>query len=297
MQTTVQDAGRWGWQSLGVPVAGAMDWYSYRLANQLVGNGPDAAAMEVSFIGPELEFERAVTVAVAGAPFSILVDDEPLDMHRAHEIEEGGRVRFGARRGGARAYIAVRGGIAVPATLGSRSTHLLSAMGGFEGRALRAGDRLPIGVAVPGRRESAAVSAAPLEMPTGGARLRVLAGPHGEDCQPGALERLVGSRYHVGPQSDRMGYRLEGPDLASGVGDLISDATCAGAIQVPPSGQPIILMADRQTTGGYPIVAAVITADLPIAGQLSPGDWIEFECCDRQTALDALRVRQASLAQ
>ena len=292
MLTTVQDAGRWGWQSLGVPVAGPMDWYSYQLANRLVGNPPDAAALEVTAIGPELLFERPARVATSGAGFSIRLGDEALALDVAHEIEAGAGLRFGERRGGARGYLAVAGGIDVPLVLGSRSTHLLSAMGGRDGRALRAGDRLPVGVApadrvgVPGGRS--------FPMPAGGARVRILAGP-AEDGVETALRRLTGSRYLVGAESDRMGYRLEGPDVCERAGDLISEATVPGAIQIPPSGQPIVLMADRQPTGGYPTVASVITADQPIVGQLLPGDWIEFELCGRRTALEALRARAASL--
>lgn len=294
MLTTVQDAGRWGWQSLGVPVAGPMDWYSFRLANRLVGNRPDAAALEVTAIGPELLFERPAGIAVTGARFGVEVNGAPVGLDALHEVDAGAVLRFADRRGGARSYLAVTGGIEVPPVLGSRATHLVSAMGGCEGRQLRGGDRLPIGNVSGGPPPGP--TAGSLEMPAGGARVRILAGPYEPKADGAGMDRLSGSRYRILPQSDRMGYRLEGPVVAVHADDLISDATVPGGIQIPPSGQPILLMADRQTTGGYPIVATVISADLPIVGQLLPGDWIEFERCGRRAALEALRTRAASLA-
>jgi biotin-dependent carboxylase-like uncharacterized protein len=186
----------------------------------------------------------------------------------------------------------VDGGIAVPPVLGSRSTHMMSGLGGIEGRALRAGDRIPLGAPLqsfvtqrPGRQYHAGRDA----------RLRVMKGPQSDHFHPSALDTLQRTRFTISPQSDRMGYRLTGGSLpeAERSGEMMSDATVVGAVQVPPSGQPILLMADRQTTGGYPRIATVITADLPIAGQLAPGDWIEFTECTREHALDALRRQHA----
>lgn len=293
MLTTVQDLGRWGHQHVGVPVAGPMDWYSHRLANRLLGNNPDAACLEITLIGPELVADGDVQCAVTGAEFDLLVAGAPAPMYRPFHLRSGERLRFGTRRSGARATLAVRGGFALPTVLESRSTSLISRLGPFGGRALAAGDTLP--VAESGDAQSA-VDGLPLTMPNDGARLRVMAGPHHEAFTTAARTSLYTERFVVTPESNRMGYRLAGPSVGyAGTGNMLSDATPIGSLQVPPSGQPILLMADRQTTGGYPKIATVITADLPLAGQLAPGDWIEFLPCDRAAAIDALRAREAGL--
>jgi antagonist of KipI len=285
--TTVQDLGRRGYQGLGVPVAGPMDVYSHRLANRVVGNDPMAAALEITLLGPELEADGGVTCAVAGADIDVRVDDAPVPANRRFDVRPGSRIRFGARRRGARMTLAVRGGFDLPLTLGSRSTHLVSRMGPFGGRQLRAGDRLPLGTDV---QESAARILDPLDLPDGGAGVRVVPAVHRDRFTDAAWTTLTSSRFVVSPQSNRMGYRLEGPPLEHTRGaDILSEATPIGALQVPASGQPILLMADRQTTGGYTTIANVITADLPIAGQLAPGDWIAFTPCTHADALAALR--------
>jgi biotin-dependent carboxylase-like uncharacterized protein len=293
MLTTVQDSGRWGYQGVGVPVAGPMDWYSHALANRLVGNAAHAAALEVTLIGPELIVEGQVVCAVAGAEFEVTVDGTVVPAHQPFTAPNGSRVRVGARRAGARATLAARGGFDVPPTLGSRATHLVSRMGPFGGRALRAGDRLPIASA---DTQSFGGAGIPLDMPGQGTRVRVVPAAHRERFTAEAWRALTSARFTVTPQSDRMGYRLEGPVLAHVRGaDILSEAMPIGAIQVPASGQPILLMADRQTTGGYATIANVITADLPVAGQLAPGDWIEFSACTHADAIVALRARHASL--
>jgi antagonist of KipI len=292
MLTTVQDLGRQGYQSLGVPVAGPMDWYSHRLANQRVGNHRMAAALEVTLIGPELVAEGDIRVALAGADFELTVDGTGIDAREPFVVRSGSRLRFGERRTGTRASLAARGGFDVPATLGSRATHLVSAMGPF-GRALRAGDRLPVSNP---SEESAARQGRALPLPDRGARIRVVPAVHRDRFTDDAWRTLTSARFIVTPQSNRMGYRLDGPPLAHSRGaDMLSEAMPIGALQVPSSGQPILLMADRQTTGGYPTIANVITADLPIAGQLAPGDWIEFEPCSLDDALAALRAREAAI--
>jgi antagonist of KipI len=271
-----------------------MDEYSHVLANQLVGNAPEAATLEVTLMGPELEATADVTCAVAGAVFELNADGRDVPMHAAFVLRKGQRLRFGARAAGARASLAVRGGIDLPAIFGSRATNLISRMGPFDGRALKAGDELPI--ATMPAKDRGAAHAQPLPLPAGGAQLRVMAGPQKEWFTDEAYRTLFGSRYVITPASNRMGYRLEGPRLAHRRGaDILSDATPLGAIQVPASGQPILLMADRQTTGGYPKIAVVITADMPIAGQLAPGDWIEFLPCTRDAAIDALKQRHQGL--
>jgi antagonist of KipI len=295
MLSTVQDLGRWGSQAHGVPVAGPMDLYSHKAANLLVGNSEDAAAIEVTLIGPALSTDADVVCAVAGAHFELLIDGQHVAVHARFVLPAGRTLRFGNRLAGARATLAVRGGIDVPPLFGSRSTSIISRMGPFGGRPLAAGDVLTTGDDS-GANTSRATPLPP-RVPRGGARVRVVRGPHDDLFTPAARETLERARYVVTPQSNRMGYRLEGAPLRHmGSADILSDATPIGSLQVPSSGQPILLMADRQTTGGYAKIATVITADLPLAGQLAPGDWIEFSAVGRADALDALKRLDARLA-
>ncbi len=307
LQTTIQDRGRWGLQSSGVPVAGPMDPWSHRLANLLVGNSADAATLEVTLIGPDLQFDDDRWVAVVGAAFDIALDDRPVIGASPWRVRAGSRLRVGKRSRGARAYLAVAGGIDVPLVLGSRATHLASGLGGYEGRALIAGDRLRLGVA-PGdndendahrlrvaERAGMAPSGTAGGVPGGTSRVRVLPGPQRDRFDAEALDQLQSAPYRVAQDSNRMGFRLEGPALGH-VDDreMLSDATPHGVVQVPRSGQPILLMADRQTTGGYPKIATMISADAGRAGQLAPGDFIQFEICDERTALaELLRLERA----
>jgi biotin-dependent carboxylase-like uncharacterized protein len=293
MLTTVQDLGRWGHQHLGVPVAGPMDWYSHRLANAIVGNPEDAAALEITLVGPELVADVETVCAITGAEFEVTAGNRRVRSSEPFVLASGERLRFGHRVAGTRATLAVGGGFTVPPVLGSRSTSLTSRLGPFGGRALKAGDVLPVGRSGgirprhPGR---------PMVPSRGGARVRVVLGPHENHFTEGGRRVFELARYVVTPDSNRMGYRLEGTRLEYAQRqDLLSDATPVGSLQVPPSGCPILLMADRQTTGGYPRIATVITADLPVAGQLGPGDWIEFDVCSRFSAIDALRRREAAL--
>jgi antagonist of KipI len=295
MLTTVQDLGRRGYQGLGVPVSGPMDVYSHRLANLAVGNAPTAAALEITILGPELVADGDLVCAVAGAEIDVSVADALVAPNTPFAVPSGSRIRFGPRHRGARATLAVRGGFDVPATFGSRATHLVSRMGPFGGRALRAGDELPV-AALPDPSSPSSPSCLPLELPDGGATLRVLPAVHRDRFTDAAWDALVSARFTVTPQSNRMGYRLEGPALRHvGTADILSEAMPVGVIQVPASGQPILLMAECATTGGYATIANVITSDLPIAGQLAPGDWIEFAPCTRDEALTALRAREAAL--
>jgi KipI family sensor histidine kinase inhibitor len=295
--TTIQDSGRWRHQDRGVPVAGPMDWRACRLANALVGNAVDAAALEVTLVGPELRFEKPSVIAVTGADLSASLDGAPLALESPQACAGGSVLRFGERRSGTRAYIAVDGGIDVPRVLGSRATHVVSGLGGIDGRALVAGDRLPLGetrvTVIRGPKKSAPA----FRSAAGGARLRVMRGPQDDYFDESAFELLQRTRFTISPQSDRMGFRLiAGSERKAamcrpgpfGPGEMISDATFIGGLQIPPSGDPILLMADRQTTGGYPQIATVITADLPLAGQLAPGDWLEFTFCTRVEAITAL---------
>jgi antagonist of KipI len=307
MLTTIQDNGRWGFQSRGVPVAGPMDPYSHRVANALVGNTVDAATLEVTLLGPELEFDDERVVAVAGAEFELAVDGKTVTAGEPFIVRAGFRLQFGRRVHGSRSYVAVSGGIATPSVLGSRATHLISAMGGLGGRALKAGDRLPLGLVrskdvARGVSRGSSLSRAnakrdaSLRAEESPIRIRVLAGPQADYFSPDALERLQSASYVISGKSDRMGFRLDGPVLRHSRGaDIISDATPLGVLQVPASGQPILLMADRQTTGGYPKIATVITADLAVAGQLGPGDKISFSVCSRRDAMAALIAQEREL--
>lgn len=290
--TTVQDIGRWGHQSSGVPVAGPMDLYSHRLANRLAGNRDEEAALEVTIIGPDLRAVGDVLCAVTGAEFAVEVNGKSADTRKSFEVPDGATLRVGACVAGARAALAVRGGFDVPATLGSRATSVVSRMGPFGGRALVSGDELPVGTAV----EADCQAGQRLPLPTGGARLRVLMGPHDTRFHDDVVGRLLESRFVITQESNRMGYRLAGPILrSSGAAEVLSDATPFGSLQVTGSGQPILLMADRQTTGGYPRIATVISADLPVAAQLAPGNWIEFVACAQDEAIAALRLQEANL--
>jgi biotin-dependent carboxylase-like uncharacterized protein len=294
--TTIQDRGRWGLQARGVSVAGPMDPRAHRVANALVGNPPDAATLEITLVGPELELQgdRERAMAVAGAQFELTLNGAAAPMNLPFVAREGGRLKFNRRLRGARAYLAVDGGIAVPAVFGSRSTHLPSRVGGLDGRVLRAGDTLPLGPA--GRRADAG-KPAPLAdlvtLPATTPRIRVLAGPDSERFHDSAVDVLQAASYTVGHDSNRMGYRLQGPPLRHSRGaDIISDVTPLGTLQVPASGLPILLMADRQVTGGYPRIATVITADIGVVGQLAPGDSIAFALCEPREAVSALIAQE-----
>jgi antagonist of KipI len=295
LQTTVQDLGRRGYQAYGVPVAGPMDPFAHRRANALVGNSREAATLEIAFVGPELVFEDERVVATAGAMFALTVESHGVPHDQPFVVRAGARLRFGARAGGVRAYLAVGGGFDVPVVMGSRSTYLDARMGGHHGRTLMAGDRLRLGDAR--RNATAARRTLVREFPPGGGtRVRVLPGPHADRFAGDGLEVLQAQPYEITADSNRMGFRLRGAPLTHTRGaDLISESTTWGGLQVPASGQPILLMADRQTTGGYPIVATVITADLSVAAQAAPGDSLRFAICSRAEALSALLAAEREL--
>jgi antagonist of KipI len=263
------------------------------LGNQRLGNADDDAALEITLTGPELVADDEVACVVTGAEFDVTAGGRRTRAGEPFVVRGGERIHFGVRLSGARAVLAVSGGIRVAPVFGSRATSLSSRMGPFGGRPLKVGDVLPVARTPYLTTRSAG---RPLQATTGGARVRVMLGPHQSRFPASSLRTFCSSRFVVTPESNRMGYRLAGPslDLAGGA-DILSDATPMGSVQVPASGHPILLMADRQTTGGYPKIATVITADLPLAGQLAPGDWIEFEPCSRATALEALRHRTAAL--
>lgn len=293
--TTVQDLGRYGAQQYGVNVGGAMDALALRLANLLVGNAETAAGLEITMLGPEIGFERPTLISVCGGDLAPTLNGRALPLWTTALAPAGGVLRFGPARLGCRAYLAAAGGVDVPVRMNSRSTNLRAGFGGWEGRALREGDRLPLGEpAAVGRRMEALLSGeaqadggvaagrwsvAPELVPAYGAQpeVRAVAGQELELFDADSVARFFGERYTVRAESDRMGYRLSGATLrlAEPV-ELVSSAVTFGTVQVPPDGQPIVLMADRQTTGGYPKIAQVVSADWPLLAQASLGGTVRF---------------------
>jgi antagonist of KipI len=294
--TTVQDAGRRGWMRYGVPPSGPMDAAAFAVANRLAGNPPDAAGLEITLTGPVIRFHRATMVAVCGAAFDLWVDTLPVPTWHAVFVRAGSHLRFGSRHQGARAYLAVAGGITPPTFLGSRSTYLKGAFGGLEGRTLRRGDRLPVGTHALTDLAAYAGRAWPSEHRPAYTRSPILRlVPQFQGLPPAALDRLCAHRFAVTPASDRMGARLAGPALPQREGGpTISDGVVTGSIQVPPDGQPIVMMADHQTTGGYPKIGTVVQADIPLLAQCVPGDRVRFRAVTRPEAQTLYRSWHAA---
>ena len=298
LHTTVQDLGRFGYQAMGVPVAGALDPVALRLANSVVGNPQPAAALEFLYTGPTLEVAAAsVRIAAAHAQIEFPgVSRGVIPSWQSVTLERGDRLRVGTPAGSACGYLAVEGGIDVLPVLGSRSTHCRSATGGLDGRALAPGDRLPLLQNAAEARGESRLGAPPNMTPP--ERLRVVLGPQETCFTEEALAALVTGAFRVSKQADRMGLRLDGPRLNHRGGyNIVSDGVVTGAIQVPGSGQPILLLADHQTTGGYPKIATVISADLPAAGRLKPGDPVRFVAVSVEVAEEASRRLDKSIAQ
>ena len=285
--TTVQDTGRFGYQAAGIPEAGAMDRASLRLANALLGNPEDAAALELTIFGGTFEFDGAGTIALTGADMRAFLNGNRMSINTAVPVKAGDRLELGVASRGMRAYLAVSGGIDVPVVLGSRSTDLKSRLGGLEGRKLRAGDVLESGSRPQAAAELAEVQGTPCEPvlqrlakatdPEGVTRIRFLFGPQDAMFAEDAKKTFTDSIYTLSAACDRMGYRLEGSQVPSLSGtDILSEGICFGSIQVPANGQPIVMMADHQTTGGYAKIGTVLSADLPLLAQLGPGKKIRF---------------------
>ncbi|ARP80912.1 hypothetical protein CAL12_08700 [Bordetella genomosp. 8] len=319
--TQLQDLGRYGHQRYGVPVNGVMDEWSHRVANILVGNPDDAATLECTLTGPTLRFmpggrgERLI--ALCGADMQASIDGMPAPLNQPLLVRAGATLAFGERRRGARVYLAVRGGFDVPAVMGSRSTFARGGYGGFEGRAIARDDRLPLGAAdtgYPGATRLLVqcglpfVSAGLFELPAPAGHpdgLRAIQGPQWQAYTEAARTAFREQPFRIDSRSDRMGYRLEGPRLAlSEPLEMISEAVAFGTVQVPPDGNPIVLMADRQSAGGYPKIAYVASVDLPLLAQAMPGDTVRFAIVtldeaqalylEREASLAALRARVAS---
>lgn len=285
MLTTVQDLGRTGYQALGVSTGGAMDPTALRVANLLVGNPEGAAGLEVTLVGPTLVALSPVLMAITGGALGPSVNGVPVPERRAIALSAGDVVAFGCAPAGARAYIAIAGGIEVPAVMGSRATDLGVAIGGLEGRALRRGDVVPTGTpSAAARRTMRRLEAAGRRVAWWGAAphlrrarlidpiVRVMRGPEYDWFSGEADRAFWETSWRITDRSNRMGLRLEGGRVAlPAARELVSSPVATGTIQVPPGGEPIILMADRQTVGGYPRIAQVCEVDLAVLAQLTPG--------------------------
>lgn len=314
MLTTVQDRGRFGWQAYGVSIGGAMDSMALRTANALVGNAEDAAALEMTLIGAAFEASIDLLVAICGADLDVRAGEERVPMNRPVWLRAGTKLTFGNARRGCRAYLAVAGGIDTPPTLGSRSADARLGLHGPGGRALLTGDRLAIGApSLFGDMLASALRAQAVQqgrswastawqaLPPGSGRMvfgqpleiRVVRGVHWESFTAEGRQRLFRDTYTVAADSDRMGIRLSGPPVAwSRQQELVSQGVVPGTIQVPADGQPIVLAAGCQPTGGYPIVAHVITADLPLLGQCAPGSVLKFRLIEMEEAWLAWRANE-----
>ena len=296
--TTVQDLGRFGHQRVGVPPSGPMDRAAFLIANRLVGNEDAAAALECTIKGPRLEVRQAAVVAVTGAPMGFTVNGQEAPAWTAVRVRPGDVLAFQMASAGCRAYLAVAGGFDVPLALGSRATYLRGRLGGLGGRALQKGDALPMGIPVPrAAPESRTVPAARRPTYPAERECRVILGPQDDRFTGDGIRAFLEGPYDVTPQADRMGYRLKGPAITHARGhDIVSDGIPLGGIQVPGEGQPIVLLVDRQTTGGYTKIATVIGVDIGAIGQTRPGQRIRFRQVTLEEAHAALAAEAAWLA-
>ena len=290
---TIQDMGRWGYLRFGVSNSGAMDRVSLQVANMLVGNDPGEAAVEFTAVGGTYEVAAdACRIAVAGGEFPIAIDGEAVSAFTSHTVHRGSRIFIGASKAGMRGYLAVLGGFDLPQTLGSLSTLVRYGLGGMAGKPLESGCHIPlrnVGVE-PGEDRYLDASL----IPTSAGPIRVVLGPQDDYFTVNGKNTFLSSSYTVTDQCDRMGYRLDGPEIEhSGDFNIVSDGIAPGSVQVPGTRKPIILLADRQPTGGYPKIATVITADLHRLGQMEPGRVVQFKAVSVEEAEDEyLRLNQ-----
>ncbi len=306
----LQDSGRYGWQRYVVVVGGAMDEWSHRCANALLGNEADEATLEITLMGPSLRFTQSQVIVLCGADMSARIGEQALPLNRALVVRAGAQLDFGKRVTGMRVYLGVRGGFAVPSVMGSRSTYVRAAIGGLNGRALKKGDVLPVSDAngptaneraLLGDRDFVELQHSPV-LPAPAAeqrqRVRMIAGQQWGLFTEAAQAAFAQAEFQVSPQSDRMGIRLKGPVLERRHAfEMISEGVAFGTVQVPPDGQPIVLMADRQTTGGYPKIACVASVDLPLLAQRWPGESVRFEMVSIEEAQRLYVARERALDQ
>ncbi|NOU64353.1 5-oxoprolinase/urea amidolyase family protein [Paenibacillus sp. LMG 31461] len=304
--STIQDEGRYGFRKHGVIVSGPMDRFAHRAANLLVGNGPEVATLEMTLQGPILVAQRDMLVAICGADMGAEVDGMAAPLWQPFIIYSGNELHLHYAAQGCRAYLAVYGGFKADYVLGSRSTYQRAAIGGYEGRALRAGDVLEAEkdglaseVVNEVERRGKFVSSTILPYYRDNPTIRIVKGKEASSFTPNSWSRLLSQSFLVTSQSDRMGYRLSSEpklELEAGLSyEMISEAVVAGTIQVPASGQPILLMADCQTTGGYPRIGHVITADLPLVAQVKPGGQLRFQEVTHLEAQEQLLLQAMDL--
>jgi biotin-dependent carboxylase-like uncharacterized protein len=296
--TTVQDLGRVGYEKYGVPPSGAMDWFALRAANRLVGNPTGAAGLEFTLQAPVLQAAGDCLVAASGRGFKLYIQGRLVGLWRAAFVRRGEVIYFAADGDPGWGYLAAAGGIHVPVVMGSRSTYLRGGFGGCQGRVLQEGEVLPLGRSAENWFALAGGWLPPDKIPPyGGSTIPVILGPQEDYFTPQAVDTFLSSQYAVSAASDRMGYRLSGPPIDhSGRGELISEGIATGSVQIPPDGQPIVLLSDRPTTGGYPKIATVTQAGLPLLVQAMPGaGQVRFSVVSLKAARAAYRTLMAGL--
>ena len=295
--STVQDSGRFGYMRTGFSPSGAMDTYSMKIANILVGNLPGDGVIEMTMMGMTVSFDGTAVIALTGADMKPYrnSEEDPLPLYTAIEVHKGDVIRMGTAGSGMRGYLAVAGGFDLPIVMGSLSTNLKCGLGGYKGRKLQAGDEIPLRQSIPlsliGARKATAENDYKKEI-----TVRVVLGPQEDYFTDKGIQTFLGSWYTVSGQSDRMGVRLEGNKIENKNGvDIISDGIATGAVQIPASGTPIIMMADRQTTGGYAKIATVISADLKQMAQATPGTKIRFTAVSEAEAVKLKKEEETRL--
>lgn len=293
--TSLQDGGRGGFQRYGLSASGPMDHLAHVAANVLVGNDPSMAAIELALSGGRFRVEGgSVRLALVGAPCSLAVDGEPIAHHATFVLREGSELRVERPREGVYAYLAIAGGVAVEPVMGSVSLHMRAALGAMDGRPLQDDQRLPLHAAAPAGEPERMLDPNPLDR---AAPVRVVLGPQADAFTQAGIATLFGETFAVSNRADRMGYQLDGPAIEHGAAgfNIVSDGTVAGSIQVPGSGRPIVLLVDRQTTGGYPKIATVISADLRRIAQRRPGEAVRFAPVPLDEAVRLARERAAAI--
>ncbi|WP_043929776.1 biotin-dependent carboxyltransferase family protein [Bacillus sp. EB01] len=313
--TSVQDLGRYGFQKYGVIASGVMDQIAHRIANILVGNEDNEPTLEITLLGPILRFEKDCLISICGGDLSPSINGLPVRTWRTIFVKGGSELRFGPAVTGTRVYLAVAGGITVPEVMNSKSTYLRAGIGGYQGRALQQGD--VIRLTTPGDLSTAmmeylegqtgnkpfaemdwSISSTLIPIHRKDMPIRVIKGKQFHLFDEESKRKIFSDRFEVSPQSDRMGYRLKGPQLRLEIPEeLISEAVSFGSIQVPAEGNPIVLLADRQTTGGYPKIGQIATVDLPLIAQAKPGDYISFKHVTHKEAQLLFLEREENLKQ
>ena len=295
--TTVQDFGRIGYQQFGVPVSGVVDPRAMSIANILVDNPEDEAVLECTMLGPQIRFNAPNVIAITGGDLGPTIDNQPIPNYAAIRVEAGQVLRFAGLRSGCRAYIAFAGGLDIAPVMGSRSTYMKAKIGGVEGRKLQKDDVIKFRKPNPDLRGLNIRHISPEFVPRLEYKIRVVLGPQDDMFTEHGIETFLSESYVVTPEFDRMGCRLDGEIIEhkGESGDIISDGIAFGAIQVPTAGKPIIMLSDRQTTGGYTKIANVISADFRILAQLKAGDRVRFAQVSVAAAQDALLTQRAAL--